>query len=106
MPQPAATAQLDTATDGPASGGRPEISELAQVGALSLALVGYVYVIGWLVTCVRLAAVRLSIAAALPSIDNGVIFATGARAVLVMAIVFAAMCAFAYAVHWRRWDRH
>ncbi len=77
------------------------------VGAvLSVALVGYVYVIGWLVSCVRLAAVRLSIGAALQSIDTGAIFAAGAHAVLVMAIVFAVMCAFAYAVHWRRWDRH
>ena len=102
MPEPAPPAPLQPA----AGGSRPELSELLQVGVLSLALVGYVYAIGWLVSCVRLAAVRLSIGAALPSIDNGAIFATGARAVLVMAIVFAFMCVFAYAVHWGRWDRH
>jgi hypothetical protein len=55
---------------------------------------------------VRLAAVRLPIGASLSSIDHGEILATGAHAVLVMAIVFAAMCAFAYSVHLGRWDRH
>jgi hypothetical protein len=80
--------------------------ELLQVAALSLALVGYLYVIGWLVTWTRLAAARVPIASSLPAIDDKVILAAGARSVLVMAIVFAAMCAVAYAVHWRRWDRH
>jgi hypothetical protein len=106
MAETAATAPLDAATAGGVRGHRPELSELLQVAGLSLALIGYVYVIGWLLTCVRLAAARLSIADALSSVGNGAIFATGARAVLVMAIVFAAMCAFAYAVHWGRWDRH
>jgi hypothetical protein len=103
MEQPLETAPLDTAT---VVGRRPELSELLQAAGLSLALVAYVYAIGWLVTCVRLVAVRLSIADALQGIGNGAIFATGARAVLVMAIVFALMCAFAYAVHWGRWERH
>jgi hypothetical protein len=106
MAEPPATAPLDTAAVGAGGDRRPELSELLQVAGLSLALVAYVYVIGWLVTCVRLAAVRLSIGDSLQGIGNGAIFATGARAVLVMAIVFALMCAFAYAVHGGRWERH
>ena len=76
------------------------------VVVLSLALAGYVYAIGWVIACVRLAAVRLPISFSLSSIGSAANFATGARAVLVMAIVFAVMCAFAYAVHFRRWDQH
>ncbi len=85
---------------------RTELPEVALVVVLSLALAGYVYVIGWVIACVRLAAVRLPISFSLPSIGSANNFATGARAVLVMAIVFAVMCAFAYAVHFGRWDQH
>lgn len=85
---------------------RPAVSELLQVCGVSVLLAGYTYVIGWLVTWVRLAAVRLPTDSALPTIDDKVILATGVRAVLVMAIVFGAMCAVAYAVHWGRWDAH
>jgi Vacuolar protein sorting-associated protein 62 len=85
---------------------RPAIADVLQVTVLSFALLGYVYAIGWLLTWVRLAAVRLPVDAALPAIDEKVIFAAGARAVLVMAIVFALMCVFAYAVHLGRWDKH
>ena len=89
----------------PAVSRRPEKYEVLQVTGASVALVGYVYVIGWLVTLVRLSAAHVPIDSSLPAIDSAVMFAVGARAVLVMAIVFAAMCAAAYAVHWRRWDR-
>jgi hypothetical protein len=85
---------------------RPAITDVLQVTVLSLALLGYVYVIGWLLTWVRLAAARLPVDAALPAIDGKVIFTAGARAVLVMMIVFAVMCAFAYAVHLGRWEKH
>jgi hypothetical protein len=85
---------------------RPGVSDVLQVTAVSVALLGYVYAIGWLVTWVRLAAVRLPIAAALPAIDDKVIFTTGVRSVLVMVVVFGVMCAFAYAVHFGRWDKH
>jgi Vacuolar protein sorting-associated protein 62 len=85
---------------------QPAMSELFLVAGLSVALVGYVYVIGWLVTWARLAAARLPVDSSLPMIDNKVIFATGASAVLVMAIAFAVMCVVAYAVHLGRWDRH
>lgn len=81
-------------------------SEVLQLAGLSIALLGYVYVIGWLLTWTRLAAARLPVDSSLPMIDDKVIFAAGARAVLVMVIVFGAMCALAYAMHWRAWDRH
>jgi hypothetical protein len=87
------------------SGRGHELSDLLQVSVLSLALVGYVYAIGWVLTWTRLATARLPIDSSLPFIDDKVILTTGARAVLVMVIVFAAMCAVAYAVHWGQWDK-
>lgn len=77
-----------------------------QVAVASLALAGYVYAIGWLLTCVRLAAVRLPVGTALPGVHAGAVLATGVRATLAMAIVFAAMCAFAYLVHLFHWGSH
>jgi hypothetical protein len=85
---------------------RTTLSDVLQAIGLLVALVAYVYAIGWFVTWVHLAAARLSVAASLPAIDDKVIFATGVSAVLVMAIAFAAMCAVAYAVHIGRWDKH
>lgn len=85
---------------------RTALSDVLQAIGLLVALVAYVYAIGWLVTWVHLAAARLPVAASLPAIDEEVIFATGVSAVLVMAIAFAAMCAVAYAVHIGRWDKH
>src|ERR1700710_1749154 len=74
---------------------------------LLLALVGaaaYVYAIGWGITWVRLAAARLPVDASLPMIDNQVLFVAGLRLVVVMAIVFAAMCVVAWAVHIWTWE--
>ena len=85
---------------------RTGLSDVLQAIGLLVALVAYVYAIGWLVTWVHLAAARLPVAASLPAIDGKVIFATGVSAVLVMAIAFAAMCAVAYAVHIGRWEKH
>jgi hypothetical protein len=85
---------------------RLELPELLLLAAPALALVGYVYVIGWVITCVRLAAVGLPIGFSLPALDDAAVLATGARSVLVMAIVFAGMCIFAYLIHLGRWDRH
>jgi hypothetical protein len=107
MPEPAPVSHR-AAPGGPEPTGerRTELPEVGLVLVLSLALVGYVYAIGWVIACVRLAAVRLPVSFSLPSIGSAANFATGAQAVLVMAIVFAVMCAFAYAVHFRRWDQH
>lgn len=85
---------------------RIDIPELLQLTILSFALAGYVYAIGWALTWVRLAAAHLPVAATLPQIDGQVVFAAGVRAMLVMAIVFAAMCIVAYAVYGRRWNDH
>jgi hypothetical protein len=107
MPEPAPVSH--TAAPGSAAcrgERRTELPEALLVLVLSLALLGYVYAIGWTIACVRLAAVRLPVSLSLPSIGSEANFATGAQAVLVMAIVFAVMCAFAYAVHFRRWDQH
>jgi hypothetical protein len=95
----------------PKDGARAEVEasergswEIAQLLLILVALVAYVYAIGWLVEWARLSAARLPLDSALPSIDDKVILATGARAVLAMIVVFAAMCAYAYAVHLFRWD--
>ena len=70
---------------------------MVKVAAFLVALVVSVYLIGWLVTWVRLAAARLPVDASLPVIDDKVVFAAGLGTVLLMAFVFAAMCAVAYA---------
>jgi hypothetical protein len=107
MPEPAPMRSAGANGGGQrADGARTELPEVLLMVVLSLALAGYVYVIGWVISCVRLAAVRLPISFALASIGSAANFATGAQAVLVMAIVFAVMCAFAYAVYFRRWDQH
>lgn len=63
------------------------------------------YLLGWLVTWVRLSAARLPVGASLPIIDDKVVFTTGLRTVLLMAVVFGAMCTVAYAVHAWTWNR-
>ena len=105
---PSAPAPPDGQASGAARAGasRTELPDVLLVVVLSLALVGYVYAIGWVIACVHLAAVRLPVSFSLPSIASAANFATGAHAVLVMAIVFAVMCAFAYAVHFGRWNQH
>ncbi len=82
------------------------VEKVIQTAGAVVPLAGYVYAIGWLVTWARLSAARLSVDSSLPMVDEKVILATGARVVIVMAIVFGAMCAVAYAVHWGRWDKH
>jgi hypothetical protein len=79
--------------------------EMVQIAAFSIAAAAYVYVIGLMVTWVRLAAARLPVDASLPMIDDKVVFAAGVRVVVVMVFVFAAMCAFAYLLHPLVWNR-
>lgn len=83
----------------------PDPRDLVKLAAFSGALAVYVYVIGWLVTWVRLTAARLPVDASLPVIDDKVLLATGLRTVLLMAAAFAAMCAVAWAAHAWTWDR-
>jgi hypothetical protein len=77
-----------------------------EVVELLLVLVGvaaFIYVIGWVITWVRLSAARAPVDASLPVINHNVVFLSGLRLVVVMVIVFGAMCAVAYAVHTWTW---
>jgi hypothetical protein len=80
-------------------------TELVELAAFTLALAGYVYLAGWLVTWVRFAAARLPVDSSLPIVGNKVVFTSGLRMVLTMAVVFGAMCALAYAVHAWTWAK-
>src|SRR6185437_4864690 len=80
--------------------------EIVELIGFSLALVVYVYVIGWLITLVRLSAARLPLQSSLPMIDDKVLLATGLRNVLFMGLVFAVMCAVAYGIHTWTWEVH
>jgi hypothetical protein len=91
---------------GPAedSSRRPAWLELAEVLLVLIAALLYVYVIGWAITRVRFSAAHLPVAASLPMIANQTLFLAGLRLVVVMAIVFAAMCVVAWAVHAWTWE--
>jgi hypothetical protein len=82
---------------------RADWRELVELLLVLVAAVAYVYVIGWVITWVRFSAARLPVDASLPMIGNQVVFLAGLRLVVVMAIVFAAMCAVAWAVHAWTW---
>jgi hypothetical protein len=84
---------------------RADWLEVVEVLLALVAAVAYIYVIGWLITWVRLGAARVPVDASLPMIDNQVVFLAGLRLVVVMAIVFGAMCLVAYAVHAGTWQR-
>jgi hypothetical protein len=84
---------------------REDWIELVELLLVLVAATAYIDVIGWVITWVRLAAARLPVDASLPMIDNQVLFLAGLRLVVVMAIVFAAMCAVAYAVHAWTWEQ-
>jgi hypothetical protein len=86
-------------------GRRADWLELVELLLVLVAAFLYIYVIGWVITWVRLSAARLPVDASLPMINNQVLFLTGLRLVAVMAIVFAAMCAVAWAVHAWTWER-
>jgi hypothetical protein len=79
--------------------------EVAELLLVLLAALAYIYVIGWVISWVRLSAARVPIDASLPMLDNQVVFLAGLRLVVVMAIVFAALCLVAYAVHAGVWQR-
>jgi hypothetical protein len=83
---------------------RADWRELVELLLVLAGAVAYIYVIGWVITWVRLSAARLPVDASLPMIDNQVLFLAGLRLVVVMAIVFAAMCAVAWAAHAWTWE--
>jgi len=79
--------------------------ELVELLVVLVVAAAYIYVIGWVITWVRLSAARVPVDASLPMVANQVVFLAGLRLVVVMAIVFGAMCAIAWAVHAWTWER-
>ncbi len=93
-------------TDGAAdTARRADWLEVVEVLLVLAAALAYIYVIGWVISWVRLSAARVPVDASLPMLDNQVVFLAGLRLVVVMAIVFGAMCMVAYAVHTGTWQR-
>jgi hypothetical protein len=84
---------------------RADWLELVELLLVVVAAVAYIYVIGWVVSWIRLTAARVPVDASLPMLDKQVVFLAGLRLVVVMAIVFGAMCLVAYAVHTGTWQR-
>jgi Vacuolar protein sorting-associated protein 62 len=83
---------------------RADWLEVVELLLVLLAAVVYIYVIGWVISWVRLTAARIPVDASLPMLDHQVVFLAGLRLVVVMAIVFGAMCLAAYAVHAFTWQ--
>lgn len=84
---------------------RADWLELVELLLALLAAIAYIYVIGWVISWVRLLAARVPVDTALPALNHQVVFLAGLRLVIVMAIVFTAMCVAAYAVHAFNWGR-
>ena len=78
--------------------------EVLELLLVLVAAIAYIHVIGWVITWVRLSAARVPVDASLPMIDNQILFLAGLRLVVVMAIVFAAMCAVSWAVPVWTWE--
>src|ERR1700749_3759463 len=84
---------------------RADWRELVELLLVLVAAVAYIFVMGGVITGVRLAAAPLPVDPSLPYIDNKVLFVAGLRLVVVMAIVFGAMCLIAYAIHAGTWTQ-
>ena len=82
---------------------RADWREIVEVVLALVGAVAYIYVIGWVITWVRLSAARVPIDASLPVINHNAVLLSGLRLVIVMMIVFAALCLVAYAVHAWTW---
>jgi hypothetical protein len=82
---------------------RADPLEIVEVILVLLGAAAYIYAIGWIISWIRLTAARVPVDAALPVIDHNVVFLSGLRLVIVMVIVFGAMTAVAYAVHFWTW---
>jgi hypothetical protein len=67
-------------------------------------LAGYVYLLGWIVSWVRLSAARLPADVGTSVIANKLLFGVGLRASLFMVLVFAALCVVAFLAA-GRWTR-
>ncbi|MBV9002485.1 MAG: hypothetical protein JO304_25750 [Solirubrobacterales bacterium] len=84
---------------------RADWLEVVEVVLVVVGVVAFIYVIGWVITWVRLAAARVPVDASLPVINHAVVFLAGLRLVIAMAVIFAALCAVAYAVSTWSWRR-
>ncbi len=84
---------------------RADWLEVVELLLVVLAAIAYIYVIGWVISWVRLLAARVPVDASLPVLDHQVVFLAGLRLVIVMAIVFGALCVAAYAVHAFTWQQ-
>jgi hypothetical protein len=84
---------------------RADWLEIVELLLVLLAAIAYIYVIGWVISWVRLSAARIPVDASLPMLDHQVVFLAGLRLVVVMAIVFGAMSLAAYAVHAFTWNQ-
>jgi hypothetical protein len=82
---------------------RADWREIVEVLLVIVGAVAFIYVIGWIITWIRLTAARVPVDASLPVINHNVVFLSGLRLVIVMVIVFGAICAVAYAVHTWTW---
>jgi hypothetical protein len=83
----------------------PNRREVVELVLVVVAAVAYIYVIGWLISWLRLRTARVSVSASLPMLSHQAVFLAGLRLMVVMAIVFAAMCLAAYGVHAFTWAR-
>jgi hypothetical protein len=86
------------------SGG--ELRTILGAMASVVGLVGYVYLVGWIVDLVRFAAARLPAGATVATLSNREVFGDGLRSTLLMAAEFAASCVLAYFSSARNWDVH
>ncbi len=84
---------------------RTDWIELVELLLVLVAALAYIYLIGWVISWVRLTAARVPVDASLPMLSGQVVFLAGLRLVVIMAIVFGAMCLVAYAVHAGTWQR-
>jgi hypothetical protein len=86
------------------SGG--ELRTILGATASVAGLVGYLYLVGWIVDLVRFAAARLPAGATVATLSNREVFGNGLSSTLLMAAAFAVACALAYFSSARNWDVH
>jgi hypothetical protein len=73
-----------------------DLRALLKVSVSVAGLAGYVYLSGWLISWVRLAAARLPADVTGAAIDDKLLLTAGLKATLFMVVVFAALCAVAF----------
>lgn len=83
-----------------------ELKAILGAVASAVGLVGYVYLVGWVVDLVRFSAARLPAGASAAALSNRELFGDGLRSTLLMAAAFAATCGLAYFSSKRNWDVH